>query len=222
VETNMTAGKIDMDGHGIAVVVTQPSDRRSERYVVMAHGGPGGSKDGPSDIFVKLAAHLANVGIASVRFDMLGSGESDFAETTLAGEADQLLAVVKFARGDGCQRLGILAESLGAAAAVLGWPDDALAGAFLWPWFEPLVQNWPKQWYERLDDALAVVQAPTLLIHGRADTEVPCQESERAHHQCLPEPKRLVLVPGGDHCLRRHVEQVLVCVEVVQWFTRHL
>lgn len=73
-------------------------------------------------IFVKCARALERAGIASLRFDFYGSGESegDFREVTLEGEiADGRAAVEFFARQKGIDpgRLGLVGLSLGGAIA---------------------------------------------------------------------------------------------------------
>jgi uncharacterized protein len=73
-------------------------------------------------LFVKCSRALARAGIASLRFDFYGSGESDgeFREATLQGEVSDALAAVKFFRrqkGIDRGRVGLLGLSLGGAIA---------------------------------------------------------------------------------------------------------
>ena len=73
-------------------------------------------------IFVKCARALARAGIASLRFDFYGSGESDgeFREVTLQGEVSDALAAVSFfrrAKAIDPRRVGLLGLSLGGAIA---------------------------------------------------------------------------------------------------------
>ncbi len=59
-----------------------------------------GNKMEPHFIFVKLSRKLEQVGIASLRFDFLGSGESDgeFKDMTLSGELDDAEAILNYAK----------------------------------------------------------------------------------------------------------------------------
>jgi dipeptidyl aminopeptidase/acylaminoacyl peptidase len=73
-------------------------------------------------IFVKTARALANAGIASLRFDFYGSGESegDFREVTLEGEISDGRVAVEFLRrqkGIDAHRIGAVGLSLGGSVA---------------------------------------------------------------------------------------------------------
>jgi len=75
-------------------------------------------------LFVKCARALERMGIASLRFDFFGSGESDgtFADATLESEIADANAAVEFFRrqkGIARERIGLLGLSLGGAIAAL-------------------------------------------------------------------------------------------------------
>jgi pimeloyl-ACP methyl ester carboxylesterase len=129
-----TGESVQLAGLKIAAVMTKPPTA-SHRCAIFIHGGPGGTKDGPSDLFVSLAARLAKREIASIRFDMLGAGESDgdYADMTMANQSEQIAAVIAHARREGCRRIGVVAESLAAASLLLKWPTLAMAAVLLWP-----------------------------------------------------------------------------------------
>ena len=82
----------------------------------------GGDKVEPHFIFVKLSRILAERGIASVRFDFGGSGESDgdFVDMTISKELDGAKAILDYAESLDFvdkNRIGILGLSLGGAVA---------------------------------------------------------------------------------------------------------
>jgi uncharacterized protein len=75
-------------------------------------------------IFVKCSRELARAGIASLRFDFYGSGESEgeFLEMTLESEIADALAAVQFLRrqrGIDPRRVALVGLSLGGAIAAL-------------------------------------------------------------------------------------------------------
>ena len=107
-------------------------------------------------------------------------------------------------------RVFVYGHSLGAAIAIelaLRRPDAAgviaegaftsvaeLAGTIYW--------MFPTRWLvnQRFDSLAKVahLKVPILFIHGKADAEIPYTMSEMLY-RTAPEPKRLVLVPGGGH-----------------------
>jgi hypothetical protein len=89
--------------------------------VVLFHGFSGDRLESHW-IFVKCSRALAEAGIASLRFDFFGSGESDgdFREVTLRGEIADGRAAVEFFRaqnGIDPEHVGLLGLSMGGAVA---------------------------------------------------------------------------------------------------------
>ncbi|WP_020385640.1 alpha/beta hydrolase family protein [Kribbella catacumbae] len=120
----------------LAVVVATPPTGSPQRMVMMLHGGPGGQKDGPADLYVDLAAHLCSAGIASVRFDFRGCGEStgSYRDMTIVRQVEDLRAVRRFV-DDGYQPSvwGLIGESFGAAVGLAGFDPAYRAVVLLWP-----------------------------------------------------------------------------------------
>lgn len=99
----------------------QTATRRRVPGVVFFHGFTGDRMESHW-IFVKCARALAQAGIAALRFDFYGSGESDgeFREVTLQSEIADAKAAVEFFRkqkGIDPARLGLCGLSLGGAIA---------------------------------------------------------------------------------------------------------
>jgi alpha/beta superfamily hydrolase len=104
--------------------------------VVLFHGFTGHRMEAHG-IFVKCSRALAKAGIASLRFDFYGSGESDgeFREMTLRGEIADGRAAVDFLRGQAGidpERVGLLGLSLGGAVAATLAPSVHAKVLVLW------------------------------------------------------------------------------------------
>lgn len=96
--------------------------------VVMCHGFAG-NKVGRHRIYVQLAQSLAKAGIASLRFDFRGSGDSEgeFADMTIEEEVSDAMQALDFLRKDrqvDSSRIGLLGNSFGGAIAVLAAHRD--------------------------------------------------------------------------------------------------
>ena len=89
--------------------------------VLLLHGFTG-SRTEPHRNFVLLSRRLAGLGVASLRFDFRGSGESqgDFSEMTVAGEVADALAAAEYLRrqpGIDPERVTLLGFSMGGLVA---------------------------------------------------------------------------------------------------------
>ncbi|HXW15197.1 MAG TPA: alpha/beta hydrolase [Terriglobia bacterium] len=113
-----------------------PPLKRPAPAVVLFHGFTGHRMESHG-LFVKCSRALAKAGIASLRFDFYGSGESDgeFREVTLSGEIADGRAAVAFMRGQeeiNPERVGLLGLSLGGAVATVLAPGVHAKALVLW------------------------------------------------------------------------------------------
>lgn len=193
---------------------------------------------------VALAEALCAAGFAALRFSFSGNGESEgrFEDSCPTKEAEDLGAVIDRAVAAGYARAIYAGHSMGGAVGVLRASRDpriaaliSLAGmvetaAFARAKFGELAPGdcmWDKpecplsQTF--LDDMRSIesvassakqIQVPWLLIHGRADTVVPPEDS-LAVARCTPAPVELALVPGVDHVFSG-VETALAA-RVLRW-----
>lgn len=96
--------------------------------VLMCHGFAG-NRIGKYRIYVSIAKRLAELGVASLRIDYRGSGESegDFAEMTPESSVEDVLLALTFLRNTARinpHQIGLLGNSFGAAIAVLAAQRD--------------------------------------------------------------------------------------------------
>lgn len=196
--------------------------------VLMLHGCAG-NKIGPHRMHVQAATALAAAGIACLRFDCRGSGDSegDFRETTLSRWLDDAVAALDVLAehpGIDAGRLGAQGYSLGgAAAALLAGRDSRVRAVCLWApvadlaLFEDLGHiarlqgqvdlggdRLSRAFFADLDAhdpvrALTAGAARALVVHGTADADVD-PEHARAYFEALgPGRCQRHLMEGAGH-----------------------
>ncbi len=114
---------IESGGQQVFGVVHQPKAVTHAPIVVMMHGFAS-SKHGTNRSYVTFAEELAKQGIASLRFDFRGAGDSEgtLATVTLEDLVDDAVAALEFSEeleGIDKERIGVFGSSLGATIAVL-------------------------------------------------------------------------------------------------------
>jgi uncharacterized protein len=133
-----------VDGQKIVGTLDLPDDVRKPPVVLMLHGFTGNRNEWtssavPQGLFGRCAPVLAGKGVASLRIDFRGSGESDgkFADMTVDSEIADALAAIDFLRSRSdvdSQRMSVLGMSLGGAVAtaVAGRTTHPLRSVVLW------------------------------------------------------------------------------------------
>jgi hypothetical protein len=131
----------------IAATWAAPADAAPEAVVLMLHGYTGSRNEFPAatgeGMFARTARAFAERGIASLRIDFIGSGESDgeWRDTTPAGQARDARAALAFLSGHEAPAgvpLGILGYSMGGLAALRAAQGAEAARVALWnPVMEP-------------------------------------------------------------------------------------
>jgi uncharacterized protein len=112
--------------------------RRQPAPVVALLHGFTGQRTESAFVFVRLARELCGAGIAALRFDFRGSGESEgaFSEVTIEREVEDARAALRWlrARPDlDAGRIGLLGVSLGSAVAMLAAGEEpGLRALCLW------------------------------------------------------------------------------------------
>ncbi|MDH6267029.1 pimeloyl-ACP methyl ester carboxylesterase [Rhizobium sp. SG_E_25_P2] len=119
-----TAGEtvVNLDG-GIVATLNMPDHTAPVPAVLMLHGF-GSSRDEVGGMYKRAATALAMKGIASLRIDFLGFGDSagDSGDITVDGQVEQAKAAFAFLSANADidpKRLGVLGFSLGGGVATL-------------------------------------------------------------------------------------------------------
>ncbi|HET9178977.1 MAG TPA: alpha/beta hydrolase [Terriglobia bacterium] len=115
----------------------RPASGRGRLPAVVFFHGFTGDRMESHWIFIKCARALAGQGIASLRFDFYGSGESDgsFCEATLQSEIADARSAVRFMhrqKGIDAGRLGLCGLSLGGCVAACVAPAADAKALVLW------------------------------------------------------------------------------------------
>jgi uncharacterized protein len=228
---------LSVDSKSICGVLHLPA-REKPPCVITCHG-LFSSKD--TDKFLRIAETFTDRGIAVIRFDFSGCGESsgNIADTTVTGRLAELAAVVRFARQHELlgPRLGLLGSSLGGYVSLLYAARDTSVRA-LSVWATPislpgLRKSIPAAELSVLkedffSDAGRFDLAPllpalhtVLIIHGSRDEIVPHTHAEKIF-QLAGSPKELVPIDAGDHSLTIPEDREQAAQKSVQWFQRYL
>lgn len=117
------------EGQRIFGVLHLPKEVKGPVPAVLFCHGFGGSKIGSFRLFVRQAERLAKAGIASLRVDFRGSGDSEgrFDEVTLGREVSDALKALEYLRGLDAidpERIGLLGRSFGGIVSVLALGED--------------------------------------------------------------------------------------------------
>jgi len=113
-----------------------PDARPAYPCVVFLHSYTG-NRIGEHRLLVKAARELSGSGMACLRFDFRGSGESegDFADVTLEGELSDARAAIKFLsdfKGIDPERIGLVGIGFGASVAACISADNEVNSMALW------------------------------------------------------------------------------------------
>ena len=111
------------DGQKIFAIFHKPLNTVKSPAILICPGF-GGTKCGKHRLFVTLAQELARKGIASLRFDYRGAGDSEgeFENINVESKVSDVLLCLDFLASEpsiDSSRLGLLGRSLGGAISVL-------------------------------------------------------------------------------------------------------
>lgn len=112
------------EGDKLFGILHKPLHTLDDPPLVLVFHGFASHKVGTNRSYVKLAQSLAKEGIATLRFDFRGSGDSEgcFGDLTLSGLVSDALMALRFAEsleGIDSNRMGIMGSSFGGSIALL-------------------------------------------------------------------------------------------------------
>jgi len=224
-----------------------PASRTTGRAIVIAPGIDDNRL--VSGVSLGLAPTLVAAGFDVLAFDLRGEGESGGGPITFgAREQWDVLAAVDEAQARGARRVGVLAFSLGAGAAILAAAgSDAIDALVTDSAFADLEQTLRREleqsgvpapvvsygllFYPLLSGTdpatvspVAVIGAiaprPILLIHGTDDETVDVEDSGRLLAAAGASTTERWLVPGGRHTKSYFVDPEAYAATVRAFFER--
>lgn len=225
------------EGQRVSAVLHLPEEK-NPACVIASHGLLS-SKD--SDKYIALGQKLSAKGMALLRFDFRGCGESEgkWEDSTVSGRIADLSSAIGFARtyqGLG-KRIGLLGSSLGGyVTLVAASMDKEIRAVVTWatpfhlddleakqgaegvpPLGRAFFKDLPKH---RLLPLLPRV-SNCMVIHGEADELVPSDQAWEIFDG-LGSPKEIHIMEGADHRFTNPDHRQRAMDLSVVWFRKYL
>jgi alpha-beta hydrolase superfamily lysophospholipase len=238
-------------GDRLSGVLHHPSLPSPNGAVILCHGMDS-NKSSEKLVFLTREIAAAGVLALRFDFAYVGESSGCFEEITCRGEMDDLKAAYALVQNHRPGKIALMGSSMGGTVALLfaagksaiaalvtlaapfhpeNFPRRMLSEAQLHDWRECgfTTYNGRRLNVSLLDDleqldlpqAARAVACPTLVLHGDADAVVPVEEAYELHG-CLRGPKRLSILPGGDHRLSNPALMERALKESLDWLLAHL
>lgn len=225
------------EGCKIAGVLHLP-DRDHPPCVIASHGLLS-SKD--SEKYIGLGNRISEEGIAMLRFDFRGIGQSEGGEedNTISKKLKDLDSALDFIRSrpDLGKQIGLVGSSLGGFLSLIKASKDKGIGAVV-VWATPLHMDDlgskkqeedyplpPEAFFQDLPKHRLLPLLPKvsncLMIHGEKDELVPMEQALGIFYQ-LSSPKEIHLIGGADHRLTDPAHRQRAIDLTVDWFKKYL
>jgi len=225
------------EGQKISGVLHLP-DREHPPCMIASHGLLS-SKD--SEKYVALGNRMSEEGMAMLRFDFRGIGESEGNEedNTITKKLMDLSSALSFIRSrkDLGDRIGLVGSSLGGFLSLIKASMDKEIGSVV-VWATPLhlddlgskeqEEDYPlppEAFFQDLPRhrLLPILNGVSncLVIHGEEDELVPVEQALGIFYQ-LSSPKEIHVIGGADHRLTEPSHRQRAIDLTVEWFKKYL
>ncbi len=224
-------------------ILHRPDEPRG--LVVLCHGYSG-SHIGAKYYFRDLARRLADRGLAVLRFDQRGSGDSggDFADQTVASSVQDVTNGIRAVqdRDIPAEPLGILGHSKGGTIAAVYADDHDVDALATWSTVADYTAVWPDGYHRYAEgrETVAVLgfevrtasafepeeydlpaifgrlDCPLFMAHGRSDRTVPLDHMHRLA-DAAGDPDTLIL-DDSDHIFSDPEERAELVEATADWF----
>jgi len=225
------------EGHRISGILHLP-EKENPPCVVASHGLLS-SKD--SEKYIALGERLSKEGVAMLRFDFRGIGESEGTEedNTVSKKVADLGEAINFVRSHPAlaNRIGLLGSSLGGFLSLIKASMDKEIRALV-IWATPLHMDDlkskgrdedtplpPEAFFKDLPKHRLLPLLPKvsdcLVIHGEKDELVPVDQAWEIFHN-LGAPKEIHIIEGADHRLTDPKHRQRAMDLTIEWFNEYL
>ena len=225
------------EGQKIAGVLHLP-EKKNPPCVIASHGLLS-SKE--SEKYIALGDRLSQEGIAMLRFDFRGIGESEgrMEDDTVSRRIVDLGSAIEFIRSlrDMKNRIGLLGSSLGGYVSLIRASQEEKIRAIV-TWATPFhlddlksnqgTEGHPlpeEAFFEDLPRHQLLPLLPRvsncLVIHGEKDELVPVDQAWEIFHS-LGAPKEIRILEGADHRLTDPAHRSRAMELSTAWFKRYL
>ncbi|MDI6764801.1 MAG: alpha/beta fold hydrolase [Thermodesulfobacteriota bacterium] len=225
------------EGHKISGILHLPD--REHPFCVIASHGLLSSKD--SEKYIALGHRMSEEGMAMLRFDFRGIGESEGGEedNTVSKKLVDLSSAIHFVRsypGLG-NRMGLVGSSLGGFLSLIkASRDEEIRAVVVWatPFHMDDLESKegseerplpPEAFFEDLPKHRLLPLLPRvsncLVIHGEEDELVPIEQAYGIFRH-LSLPKEIHVIGGADHRLTDPEHRKRAIDLTVDWFKKYL
>lgn len=184
-------------------------DGGSKKIVIFCHGYRG-SNIGPNRLFVRAARQLAEREISSLRFDQVGSGnsEGDFFDSSFTDWIETTKTIARYYSEQGYQ-VALFGQSMGGAtviaagaelqnlSAIVAWVPDPNVEDFVSPENNIIEENgqtvqarfWQEAHDAKIADKLQLIKVPLYIVQCTADEYVNQQNRDAIAKNVQPNHK---------------------------------
>jgi len=203
-------------GDGIVGTIARPAAEGPVPAVLMLHGFAS-SRDEVGDMYRRAADALAKEGIASLRIDFRGGGDSEgaFEDTTIQGQVSDAETALAYLRQQDFvdpSRVGVLGFSLGGGIATIlaGEHPDEVASLVVWSTVGDLVEDFTEELGPEMFDEAAAKGSAFQDLGWRTITLKKAFFDSLAGPDLFAEmakyPGPFVAIAGGDDSLSAYAD----------------
>ena len=223
---------IDAGDHQIPATLTLPEAVEGKTYpaVIMLHGN-GSTRHEAGNAYDFAAPEMAKAGIATIRFDYIGNGDStsDYIDFTYDKGVEDAMKCYDYLATLGTidmDHVGIMGWSQGGRLALLtAGRNDVFTSVCTWA---GAYDQKGSECAMSIDYAkeVANIKAPILAINGKEDTVVPPETAQEIVDVSTNPDSQVLLLDGADHtfCVFSGDDTVLrtLVQDTIDWFNRTL